>query len=103
MGLASFNRARRLAAEAQEQVVDEADALRARLTRLGVKFHHKAKEAKLRELLDAELDDNSQGLSRREICADLENLKVAFDPDAPRDDLLALIETAKAAAEPKDA
>lgn len=98
MGLTSFNRARRMAAEAQDQTVDEADALRARLTRLGVKFHHKAGEAKLRELLNAELDDNTHGLTRREINADLEALKVEFHPDAPRDDLLALREQAKAAA-----
>lgn len=104
MGLASFNRARRMAAEATEdQTVDEADALRARLTRLGVKFHHKAGEQKLRELLNAELDDNSQGLTRREINADLENLKVEYDPDAPRADLLALREKAKAAPAEPDA
>lgn len=98
MGLASFNRARRMAADTQDQPVDEAEALRARLTRLGVKFHHKAGEAKLRELLNAELDDNTHGLTRREINADLENLQVEFHPDAPRDDLLVLRDKAKAAA-----
>lgn len=76
----------------------EADALRARLTRLGIKFHHKAGEEKLRELLNAELDDTAHGLSRRELCADLENLKVEFDPDAPHADLLAQRDAAKAAA-----
>ena len=96
MGLASFNRARRLAAETKDQPADEADALRARLTRLGVKFHHKAGEAKLRGLLNAELDSAKDGLSRRELCADLENLKVEFDPDAPHADLLALRDKAKA-------
>lgn len=104
MGLASFNRARRLAAETENEPVDEADALRARLTRLGVKFHHKAGADKLRDLLNAALDDDTHGLTRREINADLENLKVEFDPDAPRDDLLRLLEQAKseAAAEPVD-
>lgn len=77
---------------------DEADAIRARLTRLGVKFHHKAGEPKLRELLNAALDDTTDGLSRRELCADLENLAVAFDPDAPRADLIAAIEAATAPA-----
>lgn len=81
----------------------EADALRARLTRLGVKVHHKTDEDKLRELLNAELDDTTHGLSRREINADLEALKVAFDPDAPRDELLALRDKAKAASEGGDA
>lgn len=76
----------------------EADALRARLTRLGIKFHHKAGEEKLRELLNAELNDNTHGLTRREINADLEHLKVEFDPDAPRDELLALRDKAKAVA-----
>lgn len=96
MGLASFNRARRMAAETQDETVDEADAIRARLTRLGVKFHHKAGEPKLRELLNAALDDTTDGLSRRELCAGLENLAVAFDPDAPRADLIAAIEAATA-------
>lgn len=82
-----------------EPTIDtEVEALRARLTRLGVKFHHKAGEEKLRELLNAELDDNTHGLTRREINADLENLKVEFDPDAPRADLLKLRDEAKAAA-----
>lgn len=81
-----------------EPVVDaELEALKAHLARLGIKFHHKAGQEKLRELLNAELDDNTHGLTRREINADLENLKVEFDPDAPRDALLALLDKAKAA------
>ncbi|MND88102.1 hypothetical protein D3C80_801170 [compost metagenome] len=82
-----------------EPVIDtEVEALRARLARLGVKFHHKAGPEKLRELLNAELDDNTHGLTRREINADLENLQVEFHPDAPREDLLKLRDEAKAAA-----
>lgn len=74
----------------------EADALRARLTRLGIKFHHKTGEEKLRELLNAELDDTTHGLSRRELCASLEAAEVEFDPDAPHADLVAALEAAKA-------
>lgn len=86
-----------------EPAIDtQVEALRARLTRLGVKFHHKAGEDKLRELLNAELDDNTHGLTRREINADLKNLKVEFDPDAPREDLLKLRDEAKAAAAAPD-
>lgn len=73
----------------------EVEALRSRLTRLGVKFHHKAGEEKLREQLNAALDDTSEGLSRRELCADLENLQVEFHPDAPRDELVAAIAKAR--------
>lgn len=77
---------------------DEIDRLRARITALGGKAHHKAGVDKLTEVLNALLDDTSEGLSRREINADLENLKVEFDPYGPRAELLKLRDEAKAAA-----
>jgi len=77
---------------------DEIGRLRARITALGGKAHHKAGVDKLTEVLNALLDDTSEGLSRREINADLENLKVEFDPYGPREELLKLLEGAKAAA-----
>lgn len=81
---------------------DEIDRLRARITALGGKAHHKAGVDKLTEALNALLDDTSEGLSRREINADLENLKVEFDPYGPREELLKLREEAKAKKEQGD-
>lgn len=81
---------------------DEIDRLRARITALGGKAHHKAGVDKLAEVLNALLDDTSEGLSRREINADLENLKVEFDPYGPREELLKLREEAKAKEEQGD-
>lgn len=80
---------------------EEIDRLRARITALGGKAHHKAGVDKLTEVLNALLDDASEGLSRREINADLENLKVEFDPYGPRAELLELLDKARAAAAPE--
>lgn len=43
---------RELRAAPQAAPVDEADALRAELDRRGIKYHHRAGPAKLRELLE---------------------------------------------------
>lgn len=80
----------------------EIDRLRARITALGGKAHHKAGVDKLTEVLNALLDDTSEGLSRREINADLENLKVEFAPYGPREELLKLREEAMAKKEQDD-
>lgn len=75
----------------------DADALRARIERLGGKAHHKAGHDKLREALDALLDDDSDGISRRELNADLTKLEVEFDPDGDKAELLKLRDDALAA------
>lgn len=76
---------------------DEIDRLRARITALGGKAHHKAGVDKLTEVLNALLDDTSAGLSRREINADLTALNVEFDPYGDRTELLKLRDEARAA------
>ncbi|GAA0766096.1 hypothetical protein [Brevundimonas olei] len=76
---------------------DEIDRLRARITALGGKAHHKAGVDKLTEVLNALLDDTSEGLSRREINADLTALNVEFDPYGDRTELLKLRDEARAA------
>lgn len=87
------------APEAPTDEQAEADRLRARIVALGGKAHHKAGLEKLRETFDAMLDDTSEGLSRREINADLEAARVEFDPYAPREELLALHAQSKAEAD----
>lgn len=76
---------------------DEIDRLRARITALGGKAHHKAGVDKLTQVLNALLDDTSEGLSRREINADLTALNVEFDPYGDRAELLKLRDEARAA------
>lgn len=76
---------------------DEIDRLRARITALGGKAHHKAGVDKLTEVLNALLDDTSEGLSRREINADLTALNIEFDPYGDRTELLKLRDEARAA------
>lgn len=76
---------------------DEIDRLRARITALGGKAHHKAGVDKLTEVLNALLDGTSEGLSRREINADLTALNVEFDPYGDRTELLKLRDEARAA------
>lgn len=84
-------------ADEKAEGADDADALRARIERLGGKVHHKAGVDKLREALDALLDDDSDGVSRRELNADLAALEVEFDPDADKAELLKLRDDARAA------
>lgn len=74
----------------------EIERLRARIIAMGGKPHHKAGLEKLQEAFNAMLDDTSEGLSRREIIADLESAGVEFDPYAPREELLKLHAQAKA-------
>lgn len=81
---------------------DGIDRLRARITALGGKAHHKAGVDKLTEVLNALLDDTSEGLSRREINADLTALNVEFDPYGDRTELLKLRDEAKAKKEQDD-
>lgn len=75
----------------------EIERLRARIIQLGGKAHHKAGLEKLRETFNALLDDTSDGLSRREINADLTEMGVEFDPYAPRDELIRLRDEGRAA------
>lgn len=68
----------------------EIERLRAHIIAMGGKPHHKAGLEKLQDAFNALLDDTSEGLSRREINADLTEMGVEFDPYGPRDELLAL-------------
>lgn len=74
----------------------ETEALKARLGRLGIKFSGQAGHTKLTELLNTALDDDSKGLSRREINADLTEMGVEFDPDGDYDALVAQRDEARA-------
>ena len=74
--------------------VDEADALRERITKLGGTFHHKNGIEKLQQQLDSLLDathDDAGGLSHRGLNADLEAAGVEFDPYASPADKFALL------------
>jgi hypothetical protein len=116
MGLASFNRMRRLAAEkastgkASKPViaapaVDDGypsdDELRAVIeAATGKAPHHKAGRAKLIDQYNATKTDPqdetaSNGLTRREIEADLTAMEVDFDPADKLDDLAALRDLAR--------
>lgn len=77
------------------------DALRAQIVALGGKPHHLAGEASLTALLDGLLvapHQDANGLSIRELDADLESLGLEIDPADKPADKWAKIQTARAGA-----